>query len=137
MAETQNDIAQKLAHREAYVRQRHKGCIQLYFGSEEEKNALQELAHSHGFRNFSEWCRQMIYTGKNGSAVSGEYVAALKADVERYMTWVEQKDQQIEVLRRDLRLVEQQREDLRVVLASLAHQHHDAARAIHEQSRRA
>ena len=129
-------LKEKLARRAAYVKQRHKGCIQLYFGSEEEKNVLQEVARSQGYRNFSEWCRQMIYQGKNGSAVSGEYVAALKADVARLTQWVEQKDQQLEVLRRDVRILEQQKEDLRVVLASLAHANPEAARALTQLARR-
>src|SRR5438067_1238815 len=92
MLELQDEAALKVERRAAYVRERHKGCIQLYFGSEEEKNALKDVSRSQGFRNFSEWCRQMIYAGKNGSALSSEYVAALKADVQRLTGWVEQKD---------------------------------------------
>lgn len=125
-----------LTPRQQYVKQRHKGCIQLYFGSEEEKRALQETARSHGYRNFSEWCRTMIHQGRNGSSFSTEYVSALKQDCERYTQWIEQKDQQIEVLRRDLRLAEQQRDDLRVVLASIAHRSPEAAKALHELSLR-
>lgn len=46
-------------------------------------------------------------------------IAGIEREVAKYRSWLEQKDQEIVELRRDLRVCEAQREDLRVVLAAL------------------
>lgn len=115
----------------------NKRCrMTLYWDTPEEKQQLMALAQEQGYSSFSDWIRQMVHNAVAGTTTTTEYVASLKADLERYRTWVEQKDQQIEELRRALRDADQQKEDLRVVLATLAHQHPEAARALQPKGAR-
>ncbi|MFA5860685.1 MAG: hypothetical protein WDA16_03225 [Candidatus Thermoplasmatota archaeon] len=107
--------------RAAYMRTRKRGSVQVYFKDEEERAQFEALATSQGYKNFSGWIVQTLITASTGTVFPADYVAGLQRDVDKYRAWVRQKDEEITELRRDLRLVEAAREDMRVVLASIAH----------------
>lgn len=102
-----------------YMRDRRRASLTVYFSDESEKARFEGIATAQGYARFSAWVVQMLYNASSGSLHPAEYVAGLEREVAKYRSWLEQKDQEIVELRRDLRVCEAQREDLRVVLAAL------------------
>lgn len=108
--------------------ERRRASAQIYFKSEDEKRYWVQLSEKQGYTTFSPWVVQMLYNATTGTAHEAAYVDNLIKDVQKYRGWLEQKDAEIAELRRTLRVCEQQREDLRVVVASVT-QDASAARA--------
>lgn len=107
--------------RAEYMRAKRASTIQIYFKDEAEKGAFQQIAEASGYRNFSRWIVQILYNATTGQTYPAGYVEQLQADATKLRSWVETKDQQISELQRDLKLAETAREDLRVILAAVAH----------------
>lgn len=108
--------------RRAYQRERAKGSVKVYFRDEAEKREFMAMADADGFGNFSQWVIQRLLAASTGHVYPAGYVEDLQKQVERYRAWLEQKDAEIAELRKDLRTVNQQREDLRVLVAELGRQ---------------
>lgn len=106
--------------RRAYASEKRKAGIPIYFASLEEKARYQALAKAEGASTFNAWVMQKLLAATSGTVVPAGVVEDLRAHVERYRSWIEQKDAEIAELRRDLRMAQAQRDDLRVVLAALS-----------------
>lgn len=109
------DWAKKASTRE----ERRRASAQIYFKSEDEKRYWTQLSEKQGYSTFSPWVVQMLNTATTRTAHEAAYVDNLIKEVQKYRAWLEQKDAEIAELRRTLRICEQQREDLRVVVASV------------------
>lgn len=103
----------------AYARERRKACISVYCVDDAEKERFTAIAKSQGFSGVSQWFVHVALQSLTTTSYPADYVKRLEDDVRKYRGWVEQKEQEIAELRRDLKACELQREDLRVVLAGL------------------
>lgn len=91
----------------------------VYFRDAATKSNAQAKAASMGYSGCSAWILQMIEVATSGQVYPSEYVEDLRSELERLRRWVEQKDEQIASLRKDVRLAEIQKDDLYTVLAGL------------------
>lgn len=103
----------------AYGREKAKGSIKVYFRDEAEKLEFIAMAKAEGMGSFSQWVVQKVLAASSGTVYPPGYVEDLQKAANCHREWLEQRDAEIAELRKDLKLVTQQREDLRVLVASL------------------
>lgn len=101
-----------------YYRKKRSASALVYFRDQEEKHEFMRLAESEGERVFSRWIIQKILVALSGNVYAPGYVDGLQKDVEKYRSWLASRDAQIAELRKDLPAIEQEREDLRVIVAA-------------------
>jgi hypothetical protein len=112
--------------RRAYDRKKRAASALVYFRDVEEKAEFMRLAENEGEPVFSRWIIQKILVALSGTVYAPGYVEQLQADLAKYREWLASRDAQIAELRKDLRAVEAEREDLRVIVAAMSG---DAAKA--------
>lgn len=112
----------------AYRREKKAASIPIYFQSEEEKRSFQKLARDAGFTTFTAWAVQTLLTTGSGQLYPPGYVEQLQAEAEKLRGWLDQKNAELEELRRETKILSAQLGDARVVLTRLG-QHGEAERA--------
>lgn len=104
----------------------------IYFRDAEEKHEFMRLAKSEGEAVFSRWVMQKLLVSLSGNVFAAGYVDNLHKDLEKYRAWLTSRDEQIVELRKDLRAITAERDDLRVVVAAVTG---DATKAMLKQAK--
>lgn len=76
----------------AYRRERKAASIPIYFQSEDEKHAFQQLAREAGYSTFNAWAVQTLVSAGSGQFYPPGYVEQLQTENEKLRKWLDQKN---------------------------------------------
>lgn len=104
--------------RTAYMRERRKHAMTLYFKDPAEKELYEGLAREAGYhRNPNGYILQMLANARSGAIVPPEVLEGLRKDVEKLKEWLDQAREENAELRSENRLLRREASDLRVLVA--------------------
>lgn len=102
-----------------YARLRRKGRFELFFRDREEMDRFRGMAEACGYASFNGWLLQMIHNATSGSLFPPDYVEGLKAEIDRTRRWLEASREEADDLRGQVRMLQQQRDSLVVLMQGL------------------
>lgn len=102
-----------------YNRARRRLVVEVFFQSEAQLEALKQRAKAAGYQRFSPWVLQMVLNASSGSVYQPEFVEGLKQESERLRRWLETTREEAEEYRRQVRLLQEQRDRLLLLVQGL------------------
>ena len=119
-----------------YQRQRRTLSVALYFRSIGEKKAYKAMAAAAGYSNFNAWLCQMIANATQGRLYPEGYVEELQQEVERLRKQLEGARMTVEDYHAQTRDLLRQRDELLTILHGLPTGAHAAARFLQKNAER-
>lgn len=105
--------------RQEYNRARRRQVVEVYFQSEGQLAALKERSRAAGYQHFSPWIVQMVLNATSGTIYQPEFVEGLKQEGERLRRWLETTREEAEEYRRQVRVLQEQRDRLLLLVQGL------------------
>ncbi len=102
--------------------------FELFFKSREELDRFRAMSEACGYASFNAWLLQMIYNATSGSLFPPDYVDGMKSELDRNRRWLESAREEAEDLRGQVRVLQQQRDSLVVLMHGLPNGPETAAR---------
>lgn len=123
-------------HKE-YQNARRRLAVMVYFQSEAQKDELRAKALASGYQHFSHWIVQQVMNASSGAVYQPEYVESLKQDTERLRRWLDTAREEAEDYKRQVRVLQEQRERLLLLVHNLPNGADVAARFLQQTAREA
>lgn len=101
-----------------YWHERRRGSALIYFRDAAELQSFKAAAKAEGFHNFSRWVLQKLVTAMSGHVYAPGFVEEMQQSLAKHKEWLASRESQIAELRKDLRAIELEREDLRLLVAA-------------------
>lgn len=120
-----------------YQKARRRQAVMVYFATEAQRDEMLAKSLAAGYQHFSPWIVQMVLNATSGAIYQPEYIENLKQEAERTRRWLDAAREEADDYKRQVRMLQDQRERLLVLLHSLPTGAEVAARFLQQSAREA